>query len=129
MLSNLIGVYLSATMTKITSFLLKPSSFFEDIKALNQRLQSPASRLQMKYYPGIVSPTFSLWLLKAFPCFGSAFKAQNKGKIHRKFRWSTVGTKLNKTAYAEGTYGPLVSSLASHLLSKMAAYASFEKNK
>ena len=41
-------------------------------------------------------------------------------------RWSIVGTKLNKTAYAQGTAdqnknGSLVSSLASHLLSKMAA--------
>ena len=74
--------------------------------------------------------TFSVLFFKAFPCCGSAFKEQNKGENHRKLRWSIVGkivnTKLNKTAYAEGTAdqnknGSLVSSLASHLLSKMAA--------
>ena len=43
-------------MTKITSFPLKPSSFFSDIKAVNQRLQSLVSRLQMKYYRDIVNP-------------------------------------------------------------------------
>ena len=74
--------------------------------------------------------TFSVLFFKVFPCCGSTFKEQNKGEKHRKLRWSIVGkivdTKLNKTAYAEGTAdqnknGSLVSSLDSHLLSKMAA--------
>ena len=57
------------------------SSFFEDNKALNQRHQSPASRLEMKYYPCIVNAYLFTFFPKHFLAVDQHLKSKTNEKI------------------------------------------------